>query len=98
MSAIQCWNPPLSDRFQGTGTSHPPALGCGSDDWIRDVTFKEDSIKTKAGNQAQVMGLLHGLAIELIRKTWPKNFQSAIEKFMDSAHALESCFLQVKFL
>jgi len=66
--------------------------GVESNNWIRDVTFKEDGIKTKAGNQAQVMGLLRGLAIELIRKTSPKNFQSAIEKFMDSAHALESCF------
>jgi predicted transposase YbfD/YdcC len=32
---------------------------------IRDVTFNEDHIKTKAGNQAQIMALLRGLAIEL---------------------------------
>jgi hypothetical protein len=69
-----------------------------SNHWIRDVTFKEDGIKTKAGNQAQVMGLLRGIAVELIRKTSPKNFQAAIEKFADSAHALESMLLQVKFL
>jgi hypothetical protein len=35
---------------------------------------KEDHIKTKAGNQAQIMALLRGLAIELIRKTSPKNW------------------------
>lgn len=72
--------------------------GVESNNWIRDVTFNEDGIKTKAGNQAQIMGLLRGLAVELIRKTSPKNFQAAIEKFMDSAHDLESMLLQVKFL
>ena len=72
--------------------------GVESNNWIRDVTFKEDGVKTKAGNQAQVMGLLRGLAIELIRKTSPKNFQAAIEKFADSPDALESMLLQVNFL
>ena len=72
--------------------------GVESNNWIRDATFGEDGIKTKAGNQAQVMGLLRGLAIELIRKTMPKNFQAAIDKFADSAQALESMLLQVNFL
>ena len=66
--------------------------------WIRDVTFKEDHIKTKAGNQAQIMALLRGLAIELIRKTSPKNFQAAIENFTDSVSTLESMLKQFKFL
>jgi hypothetical protein len=44
------------------------------------------------------MGLLRGLAIELIRQTMPKNFQAAIDKFVDSASALESMLLQVNFL
>ena len=56
--------------------------GVESNNWIRDVTFGEDSVKTKAGNQAHIMGSLRGLAIELIRKTSPKNFKAAIEKFM----------------
>jgi predicted transposase YbfD/YdcC len=72
--------------------------GVESNNWIRDATFGEDGIKTKAGNQAQVMGLLRGLAIELVRKTMPKNFQAAIDKFVDSPNALESMLLQVKFL
>lgn len=72
--------------------------GVESNNWIRDATFGEDGVKTKAGNQAQVMGLLRGLAIELIRKTMPKNFQAAIETFVDSPDALESMLLQVKFL
>jgi len=72
--------------------------GVESNNWIRDVTFGEDGVKTKAGNQAQVMALLRGLAIELIRKTMPKNFQAAIETFIDSPSTLESMLLQVKFL
>ena len=72
--------------------------GVESNNWIRDVTFNEDRIKTKAGNQAQIMALLRGLAIELIRKTSPKNFQAAIENFADSVSTLESMLKQVKFL
>jgi predicted transposase YbfD/YdcC len=72
--------------------------GVESNNWIRDVTFKEDQVKTKAGNQAQIMALLRGLAIELIRKSAPKNFQAAIETFADSSSALESMLKQVKFL
>ena len=58
----------------------------------------KDRIKTKAGNQLQIMGLLRGLAIELIRKTSPKNFQAAIDHFADSVSTLESMLKQVKFL
>ena len=72
--------------------------GVESNNWIRDVTFNEDHIKTKAGNQAQIMTLLRGLAIELIRKTSPKNFQAAIENFADSVSTLESMLKEVKFL
>ncbi|SCN46612.1 hypothetical protein BAZMOX_423585_0 [methanotrophic endosymbiont of Bathymodiolus azoricus (Menez Gwen)] len=44
------------------------------------------------------MALLRGLAIELIRKTSPKNFQAAIEDLSDSIANLESMLRQVKFL
>jgi hypothetical protein len=44
------------------------------------------------------MALLRGLAIELIRKTSPQNFQAAIENFTDSISTLESMLKQVKFL
>ncbi len=64
--------------------------GVESNNWIRDISFNEDHIKTKAGNQAQIMALLRGLAIELIRKTSPKNFQAAMENFADSVSTLES--------
>ena len=72
--------------------------GVESNNWIRDVTFNEDKIKVKAGNQGQIMGRLRGLAIELIRKTGIKNFQAAVERFIDSPSALELMLRQVKFL
>ncbi len=56
-----------------------------SENWIRDVTFKEDKIKTKSGNQAQIMGGLRSLAVRLLRKAKVKNFQVAIETFADCA-------------
>jgi predicted transposase YbfD/YdcC len=37
-----------------------------SDNWIRDVTFDEDHVKTKAANQAQVMSCLRSLALHLL--------------------------------
>ena len=65
---------------------------------VRDSSFNEDHIKTKSGNQAQVMALLRGLAIELIRKSYPKNFRAAIDKFTDSIPTLEAMLRQVNFL
>jgi len=85
----------LTEELAGAIRFH---WGVESNNWIRDVTFNEDHIKTKAGNQAQVMALLRGLAIELIRKTSPKNFQAAIEDLSDSIANLESMLRQVKFL
>jgi predicted transposase YbfD/YdcC len=72
--------------------------GVESGNWIRDVTFGEDLVKTKVANQAQIMGRLRSLSIALLRKTKVKNFQAAIEKFVDSASALESMLRQVNFL
>lgn len=72
--------------------------GVESDNWIRDVTFKEDKVKTNSGNQGQIMARLRGLSMALIRKTSPKNFQAAIDKFADSFLDLELMLRQVKFL
>ena len=72
--------------------------GVESNNWNRDVTFNEDRNKTKAGNQSQIIALLRGLSIELIRKTSPKNFQATIDIFADSVSKLESLLKQVKFV
>ena len=63
-----------------------------------DVTFKEDKIKTKLGNQAQIMGGLRSLAVRLLRKAKVNNFQAAIEGFADCTDKLEAMLRRLKFL
>lgn len=72
--------------------------GVEADNYIRDKTFNEDNVKTKYGNQAQIMGRLRGLAMGLIRKTNTKNFQATIEKFTDCPDSLLSMLKSVNFL
>ena len=72
--------------------------GVEADNYIRDKTFKEDDVKTKYGNQAQIMGRLRGLAMAIIRSTGTNNFQEMIEEFMDSPSGLEAVLKQAKFL
>lgn len=72
--------------------------GVEADNYIRDKTFNEDNVKTKYGNQAQIMGRLRGLAMGLIRKTKTKNFQAVIDKFIDCPDSLVSMLKSVNFL
>lgn len=72
--------------------------GVESDNYIRDKTLNEDHVKTKYGNQAQIMGRLRGLAMGLIRKTKTKNFQAMIDKFADCPDSLVSMLKNVNFL
>ena len=72
--------------------------GVESNNWILDVTFNEDNVRIKAGNQAQIMGRLRGLAAELIRRSGAKNFQATIEKFADLPDTLIRTLKQVDFL
>lgn len=71
-----------------------------SNNWQLDVTFGEDSVKTKDGNQALIMGKLRCFCMNLIRwsKKGIKNFQATIEKFTDSPDTLISMLKQVNFL
>lgn len=69
-----------------------------SDNWIRDVTLNEDKIKTKSGNQAQIMSSLRSLALRLLRKTGGNNFQEAVENFNDNVGWFEAMLRRVKFL
>jgi len=48
--------------------------GVESNNLIRDVTFNEDLIKTKAGNQAQITAQLLSPAIELSENSLRKIF------------------------
>ena len=69
-----------------------------SENWIRDVTFNEDHVKTTSSNQGQIMGCLRGLAIRLLRKVNVGNFQEALEDFIDCPNMFQRFLKRVKFL
>jgi len=52
-----------------------------SNNWQLDVTFGEDRVQVKNGNQAQIMGKLRCFSMNLLRwaKTGTQNFQASIE-------------------
>jgi predicted transposase YbfD/YdcC len=75
--------------------------GVESNNWQLDVTFNEGHVKTKDGNQAQIMGKLRCFAMNLLRwssKKGSQNFQATIEKFTDCPDTLVSALRQVNFL
>jgi len=69
-----------------------------SNNYIRDMTFKEDYVRTKDENQGQILSLLRTVAIKIIRKTNPKNFKEVIDSFCDSQDVLASVLLKFNFL
>lgn len=69
-----------------------------SDNWIRDVTLKEDNVRIESGNQAQIMGTLRSLAMRLLRKSGIKNLQEAIENLADCTDTFEAMLRRLKFL
>jgi predicted transposase YbfD/YdcC len=69
-----------------------------SNNYIRDMTFKEDYVKTKNKNQGQILSLVRTVVINIIRKTNPKNFKEVIDSFCDSHDALASVLLKFNFL
>ena len=72
--------------------------GVESNNWILDVTFNEDGVQVKNGNQAQVLGKLRCFATNLLRWSGAKNFQEKIEEFIDLPETLISTLGQVNFL
>ena len=68
--------------------------GVESENWIRDVTFNEDNVKTKCAGQAHVMAYLRTLAVQLFRKANLKNFQAALETFCDCPDKFEAFLCQ----
>lgn len=69
-----------------------------SDNWIRDVTFDEDQVKTQSPTQGQVLGCLRSLAMRLLRHFKVRNFQDALETFADCPDHFEALLRRVKFL
>ena len=69
-----------------------------ADNYIRDVSFQEDKVKTKHGNQAQVLASLRTLAIQLFREAGFINFKAALETFADCPDQFETFLIQYGFL
>jgi len=63
--------------------------GVESENWIRDVTFNEDNVKTKCADQSHVMACLRTFVVKLFRKANLKNFQAALETFCDCPDKFE---------
>ena len=57
--------------------------GVESINWIRDVTFQEDKVKTKDPPLAQCLATIRSFAIRLLQQAKSPNFQEAIERFVD---------------
>ena len=94
--------PPYVDTPQGQAQELTRAIRehwhVESENWIRDVTFNEDYVKTTSPNQGQVMGCLRSLAVRLLRRFKVANFQAALEDFADCPSKFEAFLRQVKFL
>ncbi len=69
-----------------------------SANWIRDVTWEEDHVKTNSPQQAQIMGALRSLAMRLLRRFNVPNFQEALEDFADCPSKFEALLRRVNFL
>jgi predicted transposase YbfD/YdcC len=69
-----------------------------SDNWVRDVTFQEDSVRTKSGEQAQVMAGLRTLAMGLFRKAEIPNMRAALDDFCDDNKLFGQFLARVGFL
>jgi len=68
--------------------------GVESENWIRDVTFNEDNVKTKCADQAHVMACLRTFVVGLFRKANLENFQAAVETFCDCPDKFETFLCQ----
>ena len=72
--------------------------GVEADNYIRDVTFQEDKVRTKRGNQAQVLASLRTVVIQLFREAGFVNFKAALETFADDPDQFEAFLVQYGFL
>ena len=65
---------------------------------IRDVTLKEDHVKTKDKNQGQILSLLRTLALNVVKEVSPGNVKKAMHKFADCPDFFVQCLKRVNFL
>lgn len=65
---------------------------------IRDVTLKEDKMKTKNKNITRVLGGIRTLTINILKKLNPKNLIAQIELFQDDFLFLLRTLREINFL
>jgi hypothetical protein len=100
--SFYCTNVPVDPADEATSQELFQAIrghwGVEADNYIRDVSFQEDKVRTKHGNQAQVLVSLRTLAIQLFREAWFVNFKAALETFADCPDLFEAFPVQYGFL
>ena len=69
-----------------------------SDNYIRDVSFQEDHVKTKDSNQGHVLASLRTLAVRIFREANLNNFRAALDDFSDNPKYFEAFLKQFSFL
>ena len=65
---------------------------------IRDVTFKEDKIRTTRGTYSKAYAIVITLAFACLNKVKPDNFAALIETFIDNKDKLLEFLHQIKLL
>lgn len=65
---------------------------------VRDVSFKEDQLKTKIDPVSKVFASLRTLALNLIRTKKTKNIKATMELFQDNYQILMNWLRQINFL
>ena len=65
---------------------------------IRDVTLREDYVKTGLAKYGQVLSLLRTLALNIIREVSPASIKNALDQFADCPDFLLKRLKQINFL
>jgi len=66
-----------------------------STNYIRDVTFNEDHIRTKHPNQGQILSLLRTVALKCIQQLQPTNVKAMLEKFANVPDSLRDLLVDI---
>lgn len=66
--------------------------------WIRDVTFNEDHVRTQDPNTGQILSLLRTIALQLLQHLHPPNMKAKLEEFADRPDALRDLLVHVPLM
>lgn len=69
-----------------------------TNNYVRDVCFKEDDLKTKEPVIAKVMACCRTIALSFLHKLKPKNIKAKLEEFADNFELLLQWVATIKFL